>query len=149
MSANPKADLQQVKIAFENFRGGRRGKERLPENLWSQAIALLEHYPLRVVCRELRLKPNYLRQRAEAVQKGSTEKFKLHSTVKKPRVKLKQDFLSLTTRELSAVEGQTQLLPPTSACRVMIERTDGSRLQLTVAMDWARIEALCSGFLRG
>jgi hypothetical protein len=140
MSANPKGDLEQVKIAFENFRGGRRGKERVPENLWSQAIALLEHYPFRVVCRELRLKPNYLRQRAEAVEKGSREKFKLHRSVKRPRANPQQDFFRLTARDLSALPSQTQLLPSSSACRVMIERADGSRLQLTVAMDWARIE---------
>ena len=96
MSANPKTDLEQVKTAFENFRSGRTGKERLPENLWGEAIALLERYPFRVVCRELRLKPNYLRQRAAAVQQGSTTKFKLHSCAKKPRTKQQQNFLNLT-----------------------------------------------------
>ena len=151
MSANPKGDLQQVKTLFENFRARRVRKERLPESLWGQAIALLEHYPLRVVCRELRLKPNYLRQRAEAVRKGSTEKFRFHSSPKKPRSRAKQDFLSLTASELSSVPTPTQLLQTnrsTTECRVVIERTDGGRLTLTVPMDWSRIEAMCAGFLR-
>src|SRR5437870_5320281 len=100
MSANPKPDLEQIKTAFENFRVGRTGKERLPENLWSQAITLLDHYPLKVVCRELHLKPDYLRKRAEAVQKGSTKKFKSQSSPKKPCSKPKQDFLSITESEL-------------------------------------------------
>jgi hypothetical protein len=151
MSTELKPDLQQVKTAFKNFRAGRVGnnKPRLPETLWGQAIALLEHYPFAVVCRELRLKPNYLRQRAAAVQEGRTEKFKLASAAKKPRAKPQQDFLLLTARDLSAAPGQTQLLEPTSTCRVVIERPDGSRLQLTMPPDWARIEALCAGFLRG
>lgn len=152
MSAEQKPDLEQVKRAFESFRAGRSGKERLPENLWGQAIALLEHYSLSVVCRELRLKPNYLRQRAQAVRQGSREKFKLHNSAKKPRAKPQQDFLSLTASQLSSVPISTQLLQPNSSlseCRVMIERRDGSRLQLTVPMDWTRIEALCADFLRG
>jgi hypothetical protein len=149
MSAETKPDLQKVKILFENFRGGRSGKERLPENLWEQAITLLEYYPFRVVCRQLRLKPDYLRQRAAAMQQGRTEKFKLHRPAKKPRRKPEQEFLHLTAHELSTVPSQTQLLAPTSACRVMIERTDGSRLQLTVPLDWSCIETLCASFLRG
>lgn len=151
MSAEPQSDLQQVKIAFKNFRAARVGnaKPRLPEQLWSQAIALLAHYPFAVVCRQLRLKPDYLRQRAAAVQQGSTEKFKLHRSGKKPRAKVEQEFLRLTAQDVSIMPSQTQLLAPTNACRVMIERTDGSRLQLSVPMDWARIESLCASFLRG
>ena len=152
MSAEPKPELEQVKKAFESFRAGRSGKERLPENLWGEAIALLKHYPLSVVCRELRLKPNYLRQRAEAVRQGSTAKFKLHRTAKKPSAKPQQDFLSLTAHQLNTVSDNQQLLQTNSSvneCHVMIERRDGSRLQITVEMDWTRIEALCANFLRG
>jgi hypothetical protein len=152
MSAELKPDLEKVKRVFESFRAGRRGKERLPENLWGEAIALLGQYPLSVVCRELRLKPNYLRQRAEAVRQGNTEKFKLHTSLKKPRATPKQEFFSLTAGQLNTVPNNTQFLQPNSStieCRVMIERRDGSRLQLTVPMDWTRIEALCVGFLRG
>jgi hypothetical protein len=149
MSANAKSDLEQIKTAFENFRAGRTGKERLPETLWRQAIALLEHYPFAVVCRELRLKANYLRQRAAAVKQGHTEKFKLQRATKKRQARPPQEFLHLTAHDLNVVPSQSNLLPPTSACRVMIERTDGSRLQLTVPIDWTHIEALCAHFLRG
>ena len=149
MSANPKPDLQQIKTAFENFRAGRTGKERLPEALWRQAITLLEHYPFAVVCRELRLKANYLRQRAAAVKQGRTEKFNLQRATRKHQARAQQDFLQLTAHDLNVVPSQSKLLPSSSACRVIIERTDGSRLQLSVEMDWARIEVLCASFLRG
>jgi hypothetical protein len=137
MNAEPQPELQQVKTAFKNFRAGRvdNAKPRLPEQLWSQAIALLEHYPFAVVCRELRVKPKYLRQRAATVQQSGIEKFRLPRPAKKSRTKPQQDFLPLTARDLSVMPSQDQLLSSTSACRVMIERTDGSRLQLTVAMD--------------
>jgi hypothetical protein len=154
MSAELKPDLQEVKTLFKNFRARRVGnqKPRLPEQLWGEAIALLERYPFSVVCRELRLKANYLRQRAEAARQGSTAKFKLHRSAKKPGAKPQQDFLSLTAGQLSAVPISTELIQPDSSsneCRVMIERRDGSRLQITVPMDWSRLETLCAGFLRG
>ncbi len=147
MSANPKPDLQLIKTVFENFRAGRTGKERLPESLWRQAIALLEHYPFAVVCRELRLKANYLRQRAAALKQGGTEKFRLQRPTNKRQPRPQQEFLHLTTHDLNVVPNQPRLLPPATACRVIIERVDGSRLQLSVEMDWARIEALCRSFL--
>src|SRR5207237_9799642 len=127
---NLKPDLEQIKSKFENFRAGRSGKERLPENLWAQAITLLEHYPLRVVCRELRLKPSYLKQRAEAAKEGRRDKFKFHKSVQKThsRSKLNQKFLSLTANELTCAASTLQPGALTSECRVMIERTDGGRL---------------------
>ena len=145
MSANPKADFEQIKRAFENFRAGRTGKERLPENLWAQAITLLEHYPFRVVCRELRLKPDYLRRRAAAAKGVAMP------AIKKP----KPQFLTLTSRELTALKNDAgagalqSKLPTGSQCRLIIERGDGSRLTLNLPIDWPRIEALCGNFLRG
>ena len=41
MSAKAQPDLQQVKSKFENFRRGRVSKERLPENLWAEAVEII------------------------------------------------------------------------------------------------------------
>jgi hypothetical protein len=145
MSANPKSDLEQVKKAFENFRAGRSAgsKKRLPENLWAQAVALLEHYPFRQVWQELRLKPEYLKLRA-----GLTSKERAIVKKKSPK------FLTLKASELNAINNGANTTAPSSAkqtseCRLVIERVDGSRLTLNLPIDWSRIEELCADFLRG
>src|SRR5688572_15654093 len=94
MSANPQPDLEEVKLIFEKFRAGRRGKEHLPENLWAAAIALLAHYPFSVVRRELRLKADYLRKRAAIGGQHS------HSA---PAVKRKKKFLAITPQQLTCL----------------------------------------------
>jgi hypothetical protein len=145
MSANPKPDLEQIKSKFESFRAERNGKKQLPENLWAEAVSLLGHYPFSVVRRELRLKAEYLRMHAEKV------KGKPVSSVQK-----KSKFLTLTGRDLITV-GTSKNIAAASAdkaaeCRLTIERADGGRLTITMdglsQIDWQRIEAMCSGFLR-
>ena len=143
MSAQPKPDLAEIKAAFENFRRTRTNNEkpRLPEALWAAAVSLLEYYPFKVVVRELRLKPNYLRKRAAAV-KG------------RPAPPLKQaNFLTVTASQLDAIkDGRSNnsiSSTTTAGCRLVIEREDGSRLTLNLPVDWSRIEALCANFLRG
>jgi hypothetical protein len=144
MSANAKSDLEQVKSIFEKFRAGRQGKERLPENLWTAAIELLEHYPFREVWRELRVKPEYLRRRAEEA-KGIAAK----------PVEISPHFLTVTGRELTADKDEARekvagILPnQASECRLVLERCDGSRLTLNLPIDWAHIETMCASFLRG
>jgi hypothetical protein len=143
MSAQPKPDLAEIKAAFENFRRTRTNNEkpRLPEQLWAAAVNLLEHYPFKVVVRELRLKPDYLRKRAAAA-KGSAA----------PPVK-KANFLAVTAHQLKAIKDNPDKdVTPHSAmaeCRLVIERKDGSRLTLNLSADWPRIESLCANFLRG
>ena len=144
MSANPQPDLQQVKSKIESFRAGRTGKERIPENLWAAAVALLDHYPFNVVWRELRLKPEYLKRRAGLVKDNEA-----------PRRKKAAKFLALSAGELTAINnGANKNVTALSVnhgveCRLVIERVDGSRLTLNLPVEWSRIEALCSGFLRG
>ena len=129
---------------MKKFRAGRQGKERLPENLWTAAIELLEHYPFGEVWRELRVKPEYLRRRAE------TAKGKPVQPVEK-----KKKFLALTGSELSAIkDGASKQMAALSAnqaaeCRLIIDRCDGSRLTLNLPIDWSRIETMCASFLRG
>ena len=147
MSAKPQLELQEVKSKFESFRADRQGKKELPENLWAEAVALLAHYPFKVVWRELRLKPEYLKRRA-GLAKGR-EVARREQTPK---------FLTLTSSELAEIKNDSnkKIAPasvasvkPALECRLVIERGDGSRLQLNLPVDWSRIEALCSSFLKG
>lgn len=146
MSANPKPDLQEVKSKFASFRADRQGKKEIPENLWAAAVALLDDYPFHVVWRELRLKPEYLKQRAGLLTDNKLPRRGRAKTTK---------FLTLTSSELTEIKPQTnQQITHNSVnqvleCRLVIERVDGSRLQMNLPMDWVRIEALCSQFLRG
>jgi hypothetical protein len=143
---NPAAqlDLERVKAEFSAWRATRSsGKERIPENLWRAAVGLLESYSLSAVSRQLKLKSNYLRKKAEA---GGG---KLPSESKS-----KQKFLSLTARQLIANQIEpnngAELSTQSSAgtCRVVLERADGSRLVLSVPIDRLGIEALVNSFLR-
>ncbi len=144
MSANPKPDLEEVKSKFESFRAERKGKRELPEDLWAAAVALLEDYPFQVVWQQLRLKPTYLKRRAGLAKEEEAVR----------REKSLQ-FLTLTNSQLTQIKQQSdKKLAATTVnqgmqCRMVIERGDGSRLQLNVAMDWVHIEALCASFLRG
>lgn len=144
MSANPQTELEQLKSKIESFRAGRTGKERIPENLWAEAVALLDHYPFQLVWRELRLKPEYLKRRAG-----------IGKDKEAPRREKSPKFLTLTSSELTEIKNDTnkKLVPPavneTVECRLVIERSDGSRLQLNVPIDWPGIESFCRSFLRG
>ena len=144
MSANPNPDLQEIKLKLERFRADRKGKKEIPEHIWEEAVALLEHYPFQVVWRELRLKPEYLKRRAGVV-KGN----------KLPKREKSAKFLTLTSSKLTEIKNETnkQITSPsinqTSECRLVIERVDGSRLQLNLPIDWSHIETLLSSFLKG
>src|SRR5690242_1017354 len=96
MSANPKPDLQEVKTKFASFRANRQGKKEIPENLWSAAVALLDHYPFQVVWQELRLKPEYLKWRAGLAKDNET-----------PRRAKSAKFLTLTSQELTEINPQS------------------------------------------
>ena len=142
MSANAKPDLQELKTKLANFRAGRVGKERIPENLWAEAVALLDHYPFNQVWQELRLKREYLQQRA-AVAKGR----------RAVPIKKNPKFLTLTEHQLTTINNGASkndaALNQAAQCRLVIERCDGSRLTLNLPVEWSRIEALCGSFLRG
>jgi hypothetical protein len=143
-------DLEQVKALFAAWHATRRsGKERIPENLWTAAIALLAIYPISVVCRELGLKPDYLRKRAQATG------FKLS-----PKRKSKREFLSLTAGQLiarqsllngsgsSATKAEAVNSSTNGSCRIVLERVDGSRLMLCLPANCLGVEALLYSFLK-
>jgi hypothetical protein len=137
-------DLPFVRGEFEAWRARRNGRGRIPETLWAAAIKLLDRYPLNLVSRELRLSPTQLRQRRAAT-----------SPKPQPRRNSQQTFLELTPHALTptkvsahSVASDSAHLLTEGACRIVLERGDGSRLSLTLPVDWLRIEALCASFLR-
>jgi hypothetical protein len=56
-------DLEQLKRRFEEFRGTRVSRGRLPEPLWKQAAELARHYGLNPTAQALRLDYNRLKKR--------------------------------------------------------------------------------------
>jgi hypothetical protein len=153
MKAKPQVDLAEIKIKFEEFRAGREGKERIPEELWAAAVALLAHYSSAEVCQQLRIKPAYLRARVTGTKPSQK------STTTKRQVK-QSTFLTLTEPQFTALHSNNTKAAPmalipsspinsTSECRIVIERGDGSRLTLNLPVDWPHIEAFFTNFLRG
>lgn len=144
MKQNSSPDLHGVRTEFEAWRARRISRTRIPESLWAAALALLDRYPLTLICRELHISPTQLRKRCAA------------DNPKPPQRQLPQQaFLELSSRALPtptlsarSVASDSAPALTNGACRVMLERADGSRLSLTLPVDWMRIEALCASFLR-
>jgi hypothetical protein len=141
MSANQQPNLSEVKIIFEKFRVSRKGKEHLPESLWATAVALLAHYPFSVVRRELKLKADYLRKRAAMGGQPSA-----------PAVKRKKSFLAITGQQLTAMNNVAAhntsdiVARAANQCCLVLERSDGNRLTITMPIDWPGIQSVCSNF---
>jgi hypothetical protein len=144
MKQNSSPDLHGVRAEFEAWRARRIGRTRIPESLWAAALALLDRYPLTLICRELRLSPTQLHKRCAA------DNPKLPQRQPPQQAFLELSSHALPTPKLLArsVASDSAALLTDGACRVMLERADGSRLSLTLPLDWLRIEALCASFLR-
>ena len=69
MSQKLTSDLNRVRSEFEVWRGHRQGRERIPEQLWEAVMALLNEYPIKVVCRELKLSAAQVRNRRQGKEK--------------------------------------------------------------------------------
>jgi len=61
--ATPTITLEEVAVHFEHWRRDKRRGERIPEQLWSEAIALVEVYGLSPVTRRLHLSGRDLNKR--------------------------------------------------------------------------------------
>ena len=144
MKQNSSPDLHGVRAEFEAWRARRNGRTHIPESLWAAALALLDRYPLTLICRELHLSPTQLRKRCAA----DTHKPQQRQLPQQAFLELSSH--ALPTPKLSARNGASDSAPlrTDGACRVLLERADGSRLSLTLPLDWLRIEALCASLLR-
>jgi hypothetical protein len=141
-------ELTSVKAGFESWRAQRKGRERIPEQLWQSAIALLDYYPFHKVRKELNLNTKQFKERANT--NGKVAKQRLSGSTAKPNFSAPPAFLEIAANsltkalplsnnaELSQASGQT--------CRVIFERADGSRLSLHLPVEWQQIQAICRNF---
>jgi len=143
-------DLNSVKAEFEAWRAIRKSREKIPERLWESAISLLDYYPFHKVRKELKLNAGRLLQRAKA--QGKAVKLRSNNKAAKPSYRSKSAFLEMTVGSLadaapSSTDNQiTQ--GSDQSCRIVFERSDGSRLSLNLPVEWSHIESICSGFLK-
>ena len=138
--------LQQIKSELELWRSQQTGRKKIPQHLWDKAFDLLNSYSVGTISRELRLDYHKLKQHLQPTRTKSARQ----------SCKPKRAFLELAASELANTASQTTdhsnsiILPQsTQACRIIFERSDGSKLTLDLPMDVSMIEAICNGFLRG
>src|SRR5664279_6629942 len=65
--------LDEVRIRFENWRQNRRGKQRIPEELWSAAIELARRDGVNPTAAALHLDGGKLKRRMMAADSVSTK----------------------------------------------------------------------------
>ena len=75
---NDRDDLEQLRVRFEEFRGTRTGRTRLPETLWQEAGKAALRYGVNTVAHELhldysKLKRNMLKQDHPKVSRKKTQ----------------------------------------------------------------------------
>lgn len=58
--------LSNVRDAFKTWRIGRTGKQRIFDELWQKAVALLKNYRISHVAKELKLNAGQLREKQVA-----------------------------------------------------------------------------------
>lgn len=142
----PTLNLDQVKVAFENWRRIRIGREHIPEHLWGAALALIPHHSINTVQQQLRLNLYQLKQRLAATTLAQ-------SSLPKP------EFLEIKPAQLMAISEQTLCAtnkPPLDAsrvvgesiCRIAFERSDGCRITIELPSDATIIPVLCTNLLR-
>ena len=139
-------DIKQVREQFEAWRATKSShRELIPDHLWSAACALLDDYSLNTVCQQLRLNARELRKHQQGVPQRSP---------KKKQRKEKRQFLELNGVALLAANNSANndrstlpLLQP-AICQLMLEKKDGSRLTISLPLQWPGIEALCLNLLR-
>lgn len=138
-------ELINFKAQLDLHRQAHPRRSRIPEQLWQQAVGLLEHHSVSAICRFTHLHPEGLRKRA-------------HSSGSQPQApRVAQTFLQLDSSALNSPPPKKTLATPnipasfnnTSAYRLSLERSDGTRLTLHLpSSEWSQIEAFCSLFLR-
>jgi hypothetical protein len=127
-------DLSRTRILFEQWRATRSGvREKIPEELWQEVVALRNRYPVSQLCRELPVSAGALRARlrqAETQPTAATE------------------FVPLRLENLGLPIADRPTTPADASIRLVWKRADGTRLQLLLpASLWAKAESLCQAFL--
>ena len=138
-------DLAHARHAFDRWRANRRGRTRIPPELWKKAVSLLDHHPITRVARQLHLDPTELRNRRLAAHQLLAPDNSLAPQFLEVRA---SNLSSETSSPLTSKAGLPRLATE-AAWRLQIDRADGHRLTLAVpSSEWPRIEALYLLFLR-
>lgn len=132
---DPSPELARVQSLFEQWRARRSSpRQRIPPDLWDAAIALLDHVPLSVIARSLRVSSQQLRGRRDALLGPDTAATSPVRFIEFPAA-------AITSLDACAADAQ-------APARLVLERSDGDRLSLTLpASSWDRIDALVTRFL--
>ena len=139
MNKSQTADLKQVREEFDAWRAQRTSQtQRIPETFWAAAVALLEHYPINVVSRELRLEYKQLKRRYAAIKDETVS-----AEVSRP---VPETFLSLNAGELTEMVDSAQ--NTNAECRIVYETNNGSRLSISLPVDGANIATICAKILQ-
>ena len=112
----PTLTMAEVAVRFEAWRAQKRRGERIPEQLWSEAIALVKDYGLSPVTRRLRLSGRDLNQRRAMPGSGRRRARRAEAPAR---------FVELTPE----VVVQAQRRQSTPGCLELI-RPDGLRLRI-------------------
>ena len=144
MQATSTDPLIRTRTAFETWRSSHAGRRRIPDHLWNAALALLSHYSLTRICRELRLSPKQLRQRQLSAARPLV-----------PEAASGLQFVEMRATDLGSGPSTFKAVansPRHTAepgLRLIFERADGSRLTLCLpASDSTPIAAICETFMR-
>ena len=113
------ASVERVRVQFEEWRGRKKGRERIPERLWNAAAGLARRHGVHAVSRALRVEHARLKERVRGTgTRGDVEA---------------GAFIELDA-EPSAEAG----------CIIELEKGNGSRMRICVHngadVDWARMK---------
>ena len=92
-------DINEVRTKFESWRAQRKGRERIPEQLWKMAICLLDIYPFHKVRKELNLNTKQMKMRAKANGKSIPRRSNVRKAAQQ-NSKAKPAFLELSADSL-------------------------------------------------
>ena len=108
-ATQPLYNLQEVLRHFEEWRGDRRkGRGKIPQELWNEAVALTAHYPTKHVCQQLRLNQSSLNEHKRGLE-GSSHKTSVN-------------FVQVDVHSLS--------ISPLRVQEVTFERPDGALMKV-------------------
>ncbi len=111
--------VERVREQFEEWRGRRKSRERIPEELWKAAAKVARRHGVNAVSRVLHVEHAKLRQRVEGTEVSG----------------------EVATRGFIEVD----MAPESGAgCLVELEKSNGTRMRICVgdgsAVDWTRMK---------
>jgi hypothetical protein len=156
------AELLELQTRFETWRANRKYvREPIPDELRSAALEMLRRYPPSILHRVLKVDPSRLKKRPPTKRPtpraAAPKKKLLPLRPTRPSVPNRRSKSSTRARVANLPQPAFFKLPvdsllahPLTPCRLQLERSDGSRLTLTLpGLDASLINSLVADFLRG